>query len=72
VKVFQAGCGRERQGPDDLHELAYTALEYPECPDCPHRLEPEGAPSFCRWLSGPRPQPFAVLADFVLPDEVSE
>ncbi len=61
MRTFRAGCGRERPGPDDLTELAYTALEYPECPTCPHRLEPEAAPSFCRWLTGER-RPFAALA----------
>ncbi len=62
--TFRAGCNRERTGPGDLSELAYTALEYPECPDCPHRLFPEGAPSFCRWLPADAPHPFAALADF--------
>lgn len=64
MKTFRAGCGRERPGPDDLSELAYTALEYPECPTCPHRLKPEGASSFCRWLDTLRPEPFAALAAF--------
>lgn len=66
VKVFRAGCTREREGPAELRELAYTALQYPECPGCPHRLEPEGAPSFCRWLPVSTPHPFAVLAGFRL------
>lgn len=68
---FRAGCNRECDGPDDLSELAYTALSYPECPGCPHRLEPEGssskgsaAVSFCRWLPVGTPNPFAALADF--------
>lgn len=64
MKTFRAGCGRERPGPDDLSEWAYTALEYPECPSCPHRLEPEGAVSFCRWLDLARQAPFAALAHF--------
>lgn len=61
---FRAGCEREREGPDDLPELAYTALTYPECPGCPHRLEPVDAPSFCRWLRADAPHPFAALAEF--------
>ena len=65
---FVAGCGRSQTGPDDLTELAYTALSFPECPACPHRLEPEDGPSFCRWLR-PKPgedhaHPFAALAGF--------
>ncbi len=66
MKRFRAGCLRECDGPDDLRELAYTALAYPECPGCPHRLEPEGAGSaavsFCRWLPVATPNPFAALA----------
>ena len=65
---FRAGCKRECDGPDDLAELAYTALAYPECPGCPHRVEPDGsglAPaSFCRWLPASTPNPFAALAGF--------
>ncbi len=65
---FTAGCGRSQAGPGDLTELAYTALAFPECPTCPHRLEPEDGPSFCRWLR-PKPgedhaHPFAALASF--------
>lgn len=62
TKVFCAGCRRERPGPARELELAYTTLEYPECPSCPHRLEPEDAPSFCRWLPLSTPHPFAALA----------
>lgn len=61
---FRAGCKREYDGPSDLKELAYTALAYPECPGCPHRLEPEGAANFCRWLPVGTPNPFTALADF--------
>ena len=64
VRTFRAGCLRERPGPEDLNELAYTALEYPECPECPHRLVPDGALSFCRWLPKDAPHPFAALAGF--------
>ena len=64
---FVAGCGRAQAGPGDLAELAYTALAFPECPPCPHRLLPEDGPSFCRWLrtSGEdHAHPFAALAPF--------
>lgn len=69
MKRFRAGCKRECDGPDDLTELAYTALTYPECPGCRHRLEPEaagssGATSFCRWVPVDTPDPFALLAGF--------
>lgn len=66
---FRAGCGRERGGPADVDELAYTDLAFPECPDCPHRLAPEGGPAFCRWLPVERPHPFAGLADLAPPGE---
>ncbi len=64
MKRFRAGCKRERIGPDDLSEVAYQALEYPECPGCPHRLEPGDVPDFCRWLPTDTPHPFAALAGF--------
>lgn len=63
MRRFRAGCGREAEGPDEA-ELAYTALEYPECPACEHRLEPENAPGFCRWRPADAPHPFAALAGF--------
>lgn len=66
--MFRAGCGREASGPDELSELAYVALEYPECPECPHRLRPEAAPDFCRWLALDRPHPFASLAGLEVPE----
>ncbi len=62
TSVFRAGCLRERPGPAEEVELAYTALVYPECPGCPHRLEPGDAPSFCRWLPRETAHPFASLA----------
>lgn len=67
---FRAGCGRTQLGPTDLNELAYRALAFPECPGCPHRLEPADAPPFCRWLRDDRPHPFAPLA--ALRDEAPE
>lgn len=59
---FRAGCGRETVRSGGLSELAYTELAFPECPGCPHRIEPERGPAFCRWLPVERPHPFAALA----------
>jgi hypothetical protein len=64
LKTFRAGCDRTREGPRDLRDFAYTDLAYPECPDCPHRLEPEDGKPFCRWLDVTRENPFAALAAF--------
>ena len=61
---FHAACGRQCQGPADLEGLAYLELAYPECPDCPARLEPEDAASFCYWRRA-APHPFASLAALV-------
>jgi hypothetical protein len=66
---FRAGCGRERLGPAELPELAYTELAYPECDGCRHRLAPEDGPAFCRWLPVDRPDPFAALAELDLPND---
>lgn len=65
---FRAGCHREVVGPSDVRELAYTDLAYPECPGCPHRIEPEGGPAFCRWLAADLPDRFAKLAELDLQD----
>lgn len=59
---FRAGCRRERIGPADLDEIAYVELEFSECPTCRHRVEPEGGPTFCRWIATDRPSAFEVLA----------
>ena len=64
LKTFRAGCGRTREGPTDLNDFAYTDLAYPECPTCPHRLEPEDGKPFCRWLDATRENPFAALTLF--------
>ena len=61
---FVAGCERVKEGPADLGEVAYTELAFPECPTCPHRVIPEDAPSFCRWLDEGSARPFARLAGF--------
>lgn len=65
-KTFVAGCGRQTKGPENEVDLAYTLLAFPECPACVHRLEPEGAPSFCRWLPADTPKAFAALASLDL------
>lgn len=64
TKRFVAGCERVKEGPADLKEVAYTELAFPECPTCPHRVIPEGAPSFCRWLDVEARGPFAALGSF--------
>jgi len=56
--------GRAQEGPEDVSELAYTALGFPECPACERRVTPEGAPPFCRWLREGAPDPFAALVSF--------
>lgn len=61
TKTFKAGCGRTRQGPRDLKEIAYQKLEFVECPECVHRLMPEGAPDFCRWLDVEQKNPLLTL-----------
>ncbi|MFN2322082.1 MAG: hypothetical protein ABR510_03895 [Trueperaceae bacterium] len=67
--VVRAGCGRTR-GVSAAEvaragagtAFAYLALEFPECPTCPHRVDPEGADSFCAWRPVDAPHPFAALA----------
>ncbi|MEX2501220.1 MAG: hypothetical protein WD336_02490 [Trueperaceae bacterium] len=66
---FRAGCDRRTWAPADLSELAYTALEHPECPGCPHRISPPDGPDFCRWLPRDRPHPFAPLRDLAVDGE---
>jgi hypothetical protein len=46
-------------------DLAYTDQVFPECPTCPHRIEPEGsagAVPFCTLRPLNTPHPFAGLA----------
>ena len=69
---FRAGCGRETDGPGDVADLAYTELAFPDCPGCPHRIEPEDGPAFCRWLRTDRGDPFAALRDLVREDGASD
>ena len=67
--VVRAGCGRTRgvaatevarAGAPSV--WAYVALAFPECPTCPHRVDPEGAAPFCAWRPADAPHPFAALA----------
>jgi hypothetical protein len=67
--VVRAGCGRTRRvSAAELARagvpaaFAYVALAFPECPGCPHRVDPEGAASFCAWRPADAPHPFAALA----------
>ena len=70
---FQAGCGREWAVPTAEPDLAYTEQAFPECPTCPHRVEPEGvaagtAAPFCTLRPVGTAHPFAALAGLILPD----
>ena len=66
ARTLRAGCARTMVLETDLSEIAYRALEYPECPTCPHRVDPEGAAPFCVWRDENTPHPFAGLAAFEL------
>ncbi|MEM6428202.1 MAG: hypothetical protein AAF708_03105 [Deinococcota bacterium] len=61
-RTFEAGCKRQMTVTTELSELAYNELSYPECPSCPHRVEPEDAVPFCVWRDVNEPHPFAGLA----------
>ncbi len=64
---YVAGCGRsfersqrtERGAARDSY--AYTDLAFPECPTCPHRVEPDDGPAFCVWRREDLARPFAGL-----------
>ncbi|MEM7737188.1 MAG: hypothetical protein AAF267_15515 [Deinococcota bacterium] len=64
-RTFEAGCKRRMTLKTELSELAYDELSYPECPSCPHRVEPEGAAPFCVWRDVNEPHPFAGLASML-------
>ncbi len=71
--TFLAGCGRTWALESDQDDLAYTALEFVECPTCPHRVEPEtttglGQP-FCTLRPQDRKNPFSSLVGMEWPDE---
>lgn len=65
---YRAGCGRSWQVQADAPDLAYTRLEFPECPACPHRAEPQGGPPFCTLRPTGAAHPFAALAELELPE----
>ena len=65
VQTYRAGCGRTWEIPSAESDLAYTDQAFPECPACPHRVEPEGAvgvSAFCTLRPVTAPHPFAGLA----------
>ena len=68
---MRAGCGRTRSVPAvevaraaSPAVWAYLGLGFAECPSCPHRVDPEGAASFCAWRPVGTPHPFAALASW--------
>lgn len=69
TRTLKAGCQRTMVLETELTEIAYRALEYPECPTCPHRVAPEGAAPFCVWRDEKIPHPFAGLAALKVADE---
>ncbi|PNY81791.1 hypothetical protein [Deinococcus koreensis] len=66
--TFQAGCLRQWAVPSAEPDLAYTEQAFPECPTCPHRVEPEGAAPFCTLRPLGTAHPFAALAGLELPE----
>lgn len=65
---FRAGCGREWLVTSAEPDLAYTEQAFPECPACPHRVEPQGGPPFCTLRPASAAHPFAALAGFSVED----
>lgn len=65
---YQAGCGRSWELPASAPDYAYTRLDHPECPACPHRVEPEGGPPFCTLRPRGAPHPFTALAGLEWPE----
>lgn len=62
LKTFRAGCGREWSVASAQADLAYTEQAFPECPTCPHRVEPDDAAPFCTLRPVGTRHPFAELA----------
>lgn len=70
IQTYQAGCRRTWEIPSAEPDLAYTDQAFPQCPTCPHRVEPEGAVPFCTLRPLNAPHPFAGLAGLL--DDLEE
>ena len=68
AQLYRAGCGREWEVASAEPDLAYTEQAFPECPTCPHRVEPEGTLPFCTLRPVGTAHPFAALAGLQWPD----
>jgi len=66
--TYRAGCDRTWAVASAEADLAYTEQAFPECPTCPHRVEPEGGPPFCTLRPIGTAHPFAALAGLNLGD----
>ncbi len=66
--TFRAGCSREWTLVSAEADLAYTEQAFPECPRCPHRVEPQGTLPFCTLRPTGSAHPFAALAGLDLPE----
>ncbi|WP_425145484.1 hypothetical protein [Deinococcus sp.] len=66
LQSYRAGCGRTWDLASREADLAYTDQAFPECPTCPHRVEPEGSGvPFCTLRPHDAPHPFAGLASLL-------
>ncbi|WP_293909425.1 hypothetical protein [Deinococcus sp.] len=65
-QIYVAGCQRTWTMTSSESDLAYTELSFPECPECPHRVMPDGGPSFCTLRPASAAHPFAALAGLVV------
>jgi hypothetical protein len=63
-QIYVAGCERTWTITSSEADLAYTELKFSECPACPHRVVPDGGPSFCTLRPQTAAHPFAALAGF--------
>lgn len=68
AQLYRAGCGREWEVASTEPDLAYTEQAFPECPTCPHRVEPDGTLPFCTLRPAGTAHPFAALAGLKLPN----
>ncbi|WP_146202709.1 hypothetical protein [Deinococcus irradiatisoli] len=68
TRTYLAGCGRTWALASAEPDLAYTELNFPECPLCPHRVEPDGGPAFCTLRPRGAAHPFAALAGLKFPE----